>query len=208
MTGATAPSTWSRPSALERSPYSSARSTSKRAKGTARSSSARIASGPWPATKSAGSPPARERHDPQPRAADELRRAHHRLAPRAVGVEAQQHRRGELAQLVRLLAGQRGPHQPDRVAHARLVQRDDVRVALRQHHRPRLGRGRARQVVRVHVACPCGRGRPRRSSGTWAAGSSRTARAPKPQHPPLLVGQREHDARRGSGRRRRRLATA
>ena len=83
--------------------------------------------------------------------------------PGRVGVLAEQRRRRQARQRVDLLLGQRRPHRADDLGHARLAQRDHVRVALDEHHPAGARRRRAREVGAVDASGPCGRPRCRRS---------------------------------------------
>ena len=78
-----------------------------------------------------------------------LQAAADRLLARRVGVLAEQHPRRQARQRVDLLGRQRRPHRADRLGHARLAQRDHVRVALDEHHAAGLGRRRPREVGAV-----------------------------------------------------------
>ena len=130
--------------------------------------------------RSAGSAPCGQRHHPQLELAPggQPRRPEHRLLAGAVGIEAELEHRDDPLELRDLLLGQRGAHDPDRVAQPGLVQREHVGVALDEDHPPGLAR-RPRGPGRCRTAgCACGRARRRRCSGTSGAGP-RASPAPR-----------------------------
>ena len=89
-----------------------------------------------------------QRHDAQLELAPggHLRGAQHRLLAGAVGIQRKLHDRRQARELADLLLGQRRAHDADAVAHADLVHRDDVGVALGDDDAAGLRRRRAREV--------------------------------------------------------------
>ena len=139
--------------------------------------------------------PGRQRHDAQlePAARRDPGRAQHRLLPGAVGVEGEEHDAGEAGQLADLVLGQRGAHQPDRVAQPRLVQGDDVGVALGQQHLARLRGVGPGQVGGEEVAALVEDGRLRGVEVLRLLVGAGRAR-PEAQDAPARVAERERDA--------------
>ena len=140
----------SRPSALRRSARSRIRSTWKTTNGTEPSTQRAERLAPSRSTSSAGSVPGRQRNDAQLQLAaaplGEPRRAEHRVLAGAVGVEAQVEHLDDPLELADLLLGQRGAHDPDRVAHPGLVEREHVGVALDEDHPAGAAAARRAQV--------------------------------------------------------------
>ena len=151
-------------------------------------------------TRSAGSSPARQRDDAQAQrrvaAQRDARGAQHRLLAGVVGVEREPHLGREALQLGDLVVGQRRAHDPDAVAHADLVHRDDVGVALGRDDEPGLRRGGAREVGGEELAALV---------EELALGAVDVLRPPvvrvaeraarEAAHAPARVGEREHDLR-------------
>ena len=141
----------SRPSALDRSPpRARARPRSARP-ARPRPSSRVIASAPSSGTTSAGSRPAGSRHDPEvdhrraAPGAPRLMRAS--IAPPAASGSRQNSTAGaSWRSSSTCCAVSAVPIEQTALRHARLAQRDDVRVALDEHDRPRLRGRRAREV--------------------------------------------------------------
>ena len=189
-------------SSVDASGRSSARSTSKRSIGTASSSSARIVSAPERCTTSAGSWPAGRRtiRNSTPRverfllcAAQRRDALGDRLLARAVRVLAEQRLRRQPGDRLDLRVRQRRPHLGDRLGHARLMERDHVRVALDEHHAAGLRRGRARHVRPVDDPALV---EELALGGVQVLGLVLGAHRPRaePEHAAALVGQRERDA--------------
>jgi hypothetical protein len=96
----------------------------------------------------------RQRDDPQlqPPPGRHSRGTEHRALAGGVGVEREQDLRRQARELPDLLVRERRPHEPHGVAQPRLVERDDVRVALAEHDAPRPCRVRPRDVGAEDVA--------------------------------------------------------
>ena len=170
----------SRPSALLVSLRSRIRSTWNFTNGTEASTRSRSASTPGALDQLGriGSFGQRDDSQLQVPVVGDLGGAKHRLLAGAVGVETQHEHRRDALELVDLLLGQRGAHDPDRVATgppgAARARRCSPRPGSRSRSAPRRpGRDRARTAPRA-----CGRARPRRCSGTSVAGC-RASRAPR-----------------------------
>ena len=136
-TGRSCSSARSRPSALCVSARSRIRSTWNATNGRELSTRSRSSSAPALAQQQLGRVgPLGQRHDAQLELAPcrQPLGPQHRLLTGAVGVEAQLEHGHDPLELADLLLGQRGAHDPDGVAEARLMEREHVGVALDEDH--------------------------------------------------------------------------